>query len=405
MTRVRPHSRRRTFTRAQLVAGGAVAVGAMIFVPGAAHAGRRQEPPVSSTTTSPSSAPELCPEHPQILKDKTGDCVTLVQRRLMSLGFGGSETGRFDVDTENRVCRFQSGAKLPVDGIVGPGTWKTLLNASSSPQGADCAGNPGPPGQTPSATDSSTVPPTDPPRSTVSAKPSPPETGSERASGDIKRPSPDSGLSGSGWYVLGFASALVVFALAFVGRSLLHRGPKQAAGPIGATEALRTPEAKLPAGSVMRSTNLGIDTSWRASGTPDARPEAGPPRTAAASLAWDEPEASDALREGPLATAAKDIEADQTALPQANVQQAQHKGMTPRTFSIVEGAVAVRAISVPPGLPTDREHDGIAITVLDPSGIAEIRGGLRLAVTAVGPDDVFAPGQAVTVHVLSPKPV
>lgn len=60
-----------------------------------------------------------------------GEPVLDVQRRLVALGFSVSpdRSGLFSDGTRTAVSAFQSARGLPVDGIVGPDTWRALVDA------------------------------------------------------------------------------------------------------------------------------------------------------------------------------------------------------------------------------------------------------------------------------------
>lgn len=59
---------------------------------------------------------------------ESGDAVKTVQRALNEKGFqAGTEDGLFGPNTKNAIKRFQQYKGLSVDGIVGPNTWKYLL--------------------------------------------------------------------------------------------------------------------------------------------------------------------------------------------------------------------------------------------------------------------------------------
>lgn len=60
-----------------------------------------------------------------------GEPVFDVQQRLRSLGYGidGDRLGVFGDGTQRAVSEFQAARGLPVDGIVGPDTWRSLVDA------------------------------------------------------------------------------------------------------------------------------------------------------------------------------------------------------------------------------------------------------------------------------------
>lgn len=60
-----------------------------------------------------------------------GEPVRDIQQRLASLGFAADdEAGMFGEATRSAVADFQDSRGLPRDGIVGPDTWRTLVDAS-----------------------------------------------------------------------------------------------------------------------------------------------------------------------------------------------------------------------------------------------------------------------------------
>jgi N-acetylmuramoyl-L-alanine amidase len=60
----------------------------------------------------------------------SGDSVRDIQHRLDVLGFeSDDEPGDFGAATERAVKSFQEHRRLPVDGIVGPETWRTMVDA------------------------------------------------------------------------------------------------------------------------------------------------------------------------------------------------------------------------------------------------------------------------------------
>lgn len=64
-------------------------------------------------------------------KGDRGEPVRDVQERLSALGYGLSSEpdGVFGKATFQAVCDFQSNRGLPVDGVVGPETWRALVDA------------------------------------------------------------------------------------------------------------------------------------------------------------------------------------------------------------------------------------------------------------------------------------
>ena len=65
---------------------------------------------------------------PLLLFGSMGTIVSLLQRRLNSIGFScGSVDGMFGQNTKKAVMNFQKSRKLLVDGIVGKNTWTELL--------------------------------------------------------------------------------------------------------------------------------------------------------------------------------------------------------------------------------------------------------------------------------------
>ena len=73
--------------------------------------------------------PEPTPTRPTLRRGSKGEYVTLLQTKLIQLGYDlapyGAD-GKFGAKTENAVRTFQTNAGLSVDGIVGPGTWEAL---------------------------------------------------------------------------------------------------------------------------------------------------------------------------------------------------------------------------------------------------------------------------------------
>ena len=58
-----------------------------------------------------------------------GEPVRDIQRRLTGLGFPAVVDGTYGPHTEASVMRFQESRGLPADGIVGPETWRALVEA------------------------------------------------------------------------------------------------------------------------------------------------------------------------------------------------------------------------------------------------------------------------------------
>ena len=80
-------------------------------------------PKLPGTSTPIASVPKPSPAvaHTTIAKGSKGSAVILVQQKL-----GVVQDGVFGDATEAAVRNFQKQAKLTVDGIVGPNTWKAL---------------------------------------------------------------------------------------------------------------------------------------------------------------------------------------------------------------------------------------------------------------------------------------
>jgi N-acetylmuramoyl-L-alanine amidase len=64
----------------------------------------------------------------------SGEPVRDIQQRLASLGFpyGDDVAGEFGDTTERAVMAFQQDRRLAVDGVVGPETWRTMVDAGFS---------------------------------------------------------------------------------------------------------------------------------------------------------------------------------------------------------------------------------------------------------------------------------
>jgi len=58
-----------------------------------------------------------------------GEPVRDIQRRLNDLGFSVTPDGIYGLETKDIVGRFQKSRGLPSDGIVGPETWRSLVDA------------------------------------------------------------------------------------------------------------------------------------------------------------------------------------------------------------------------------------------------------------------------------------
>ncbi|MBT8247381.1 MAG: peptidoglycan-binding protein, partial [Acidimicrobiia bacterium] len=62
-------------------------------------------------------------------RNDTGEAVRDIQHRLTRLGYDLDITGTFDAVTYEAVRAFQERRGVPVDGIVGPDTWRELVEA------------------------------------------------------------------------------------------------------------------------------------------------------------------------------------------------------------------------------------------------------------------------------------
>ncbi|MDH3538539.1 MAG: peptidoglycan-binding protein [Acidimicrobiia bacterium] len=62
-------------------------------------------------------------------RNDTGEAVRDIQERLKRLGYEIEVTGRFDDATQEAVRAFQERREIPADGIVGPDTWRELVEA------------------------------------------------------------------------------------------------------------------------------------------------------------------------------------------------------------------------------------------------------------------------------------
>lgn len=78
-----------------------------------------------------SLSPLYPPPMPIHRRGDSGDPVRDIQSRLSALGFAcdGDATGVFGEATETAVRAFQEDRRLPVDGLVGPETWRTMVDA------------------------------------------------------------------------------------------------------------------------------------------------------------------------------------------------------------------------------------------------------------------------------------
>ncbi|MEL7225609.1 MAG: peptidoglycan-binding protein [Cyanobacteria bacterium P01_D01_bin.36] len=66
--------------------------------------------------------------YPTLFPGSSGESVSRLQATLQLLGFyQGTIDGAYSPDTQAAVTRFQAAAGIPVDGIVGPSTWRKLL--------------------------------------------------------------------------------------------------------------------------------------------------------------------------------------------------------------------------------------------------------------------------------------
>lgn len=66
------------------------------------------------------------PARPVLKRGARGADVEILQGRLRALGYSVATDGSFGMITESVVKQFQRRAKLEVDGIVGPRTWREL---------------------------------------------------------------------------------------------------------------------------------------------------------------------------------------------------------------------------------------------------------------------------------------
>lgn len=78
---------------------------------------------------SPVDSNKTAPAYPgSVLKvGSSGDSVRAMQERLKALGHALGTDGKFGPGTKAAVVAFQTSKGLTADGIVGPGTWKSLF--------------------------------------------------------------------------------------------------------------------------------------------------------------------------------------------------------------------------------------------------------------------------------------
>lgn len=62
-------------------------------------------------------------------RNDSGEAVRDIQQRLDRLGYGMEITGMYDESTHQAVRAFQERRGVPVDGVVGPDTWRELVEA------------------------------------------------------------------------------------------------------------------------------------------------------------------------------------------------------------------------------------------------------------------------------------
>ena len=62
-------------------------------------------------------------------RNDSGEAVRDIQQRLNRLGYGVTVSGTYDDATHTSVRAFQERRGVPVDGIVGPDTWRELVEA------------------------------------------------------------------------------------------------------------------------------------------------------------------------------------------------------------------------------------------------------------------------------------
>lgn len=83
---------------------------------------------VAGAYIPPSGMPAPKPLPPLIRKGSHGDAVVLAQRELNRAGFKLALDGQFGPATEAAVKVFQTHSGIRSDGIIGPQTWKAILN-------------------------------------------------------------------------------------------------------------------------------------------------------------------------------------------------------------------------------------------------------------------------------------
>jgi hypothetical protein len=76
---------------------------------------------------TPPALPAAVPAYPTVRPGARSDLVVWAKDHLRAKGYVVTRDTRFDATTVRAVKRFQADAALPVDGILGPGTWEALL--------------------------------------------------------------------------------------------------------------------------------------------------------------------------------------------------------------------------------------------------------------------------------------
>lgn len=91
-----------------------------------------QSTQASPTTQAPRPPTPICnPNSPPLQPGSTGAKVAELQRVLIQIGYGslvGQADGKFGTSIQNVVKKFQQENRLPVDGKVGPITWRALCS-------------------------------------------------------------------------------------------------------------------------------------------------------------------------------------------------------------------------------------------------------------------------------------